>query len=186
MVRLDLAASLGDWTFDGDATGDYQENEYNEEGQVTGLKSTEYNYALSGLKVGDMPQTSFVGALTLTPVKGLKIQALYNWYDNNYSDWSPASREYSGDDLDADRKQVWMAPSYSKVDFHASYGLPEVAGFQPQIFVHVFNALDGTYVQDAVDNSQYNGFGDKLHLAQNAEVFLGTPRYYNVGLTVNF
>jgi hypothetical protein len=51
---------------------------------------------------------------------------------------------------------------------------------------HIFNALDGVYVQDAVDNSQYNGYGDKLHLAHNAEVFLGTPRYYNVGLSVNF
>ena len=51
---------------------------------------------------------------------------------------------------------------------------------------HLFNALDAVYVQGAVDNSQYNGFGDKLHLAHNAEVFLGTPRYFNLGLTVNF
>ena len=186
MVRLDLAASLGDWKFAGDAAGNYQENEYNDEGQVIGLKTTEYNYALDKLKVGDMPQTSFVGALTLTPVKGLKVQALYNWYNNNFADWSPTSREYSGDDTDADREQVWMAPSYSKVDFHASYALPEVAGFQPKIFAHVFNALDETYVQDAVDHSQYNSWGDKVHAAQNAEVFLGTPRYYNVGLSVNF
>ena len=51
---------------------------------------------------------------------------------------------------------------------------------------HLFNALDAVYVQDAVDNSQYNGFGDKIHLAHNAEVFLGTPRYFNLGLSVNF
>ena len=51
---------------------------------------------------------------------------------------------------------------------------------------HVFNALDNIYVQDATDNSKYNGYGDKLHLAHNAEVFLGTPRYYNLGLTVSF
>ena len=51
---------------------------------------------------------------------------------------------------------------------------------------HVFNALDEVFVQDAVDNSQYNGYGDKLHLAHNAEVFLGTPRYANIGLIVNF
>ena len=51
---------------------------------------------------------------------------------------------------------------------------------------HVFNALDAVYVQDATDNSQYNGYGDKVHAAHNAEVFLGTPRYANVGITVNF
>ena len=52
-----------------------------------------------------------------------------------------------------------------------------------QVEVHLW---DDVYVQDAVDNSKYNGYGDKLHLAHNAEVFLGTPRYYNLGLTVNF
>ena len=41
-------------------------------------------------------------------------------------------------------------------------------------------------VQDAVDNSRYNGYGSKEHLAHNAEVFLGTPRYANIGLTINF
>ena len=34
-------------------------------------------------------------------------------------------------------------------------------------------ALDNVYVQDATDNSKYNGYGDKLHLAHNIEVFLG-------------
>ena len=51
---------------------------------------------------------------------------------------------------------------------------------------HVFNATDAVFVQDAVDNSQYNSYGDKTHSAHNAEVFLGTPRYFNVGLSVNF
>ena len=53
---------------------------------------------------------------------------------------------------------------------------------------HIFNALDAVYVQDAVDNSQYNGYGDKLHLGtpHNAEVFLGTPRYANIGISCQF
>ena len=33
--------------------------------------------------------------------------------------------------------------------------------------VHIFNALDDVYIQDAVDNSKYNGYGDKVH-AHNA------------------
>ena len=183
MVDLNLVLSKGSWEFVGDADGDYQEMEYNEEGQVVGQMTTEYTYALDKLMVGDMPQTAYVGGLTLKPVKGLSIQGLYKMYDDNYADWSPDSREVDGDE---DRAQVWKAPGYSKLDLHLSYKLPAIAGYDLTLSGHVFNALDDVYVQDAVDNSKYNGYGDKVHAAHNAEVFLGTPRYYNVGLTVNF
>ena len=183
MVDLDVAVSVGDWYFDGDAKGDYQEMEYNEDGQIIGQTSTEYEYALNNLKVGDMPQTAYVGGLTFKPLDGLRIQGLYRWYDNHYADWSPDSREVDGD---ADRAQVWKSPSYGKLDLHLSYKLPEIAGLDLTVTGHVFNALDDVYVQDAVDNSKYNGYGEKLHLAHNAEVFLGTPRSFNLGLSVNF
>ena len=183
MVDLTLVYSKGDWFFDGDAIGDYQEMEYNEDGQVIGQMTTQYTYALDKLKVGDMPQTAYVGGLTLKPIKGLSIQGLYKMYDDNYADWSPDAREVDGDE---DRAQVWQAPGYSKLDLHFAYELPEVAGLDLTLTGHLFNALDDVYVQDAVDNSKYNGYGDKLHLAHNAEVFLGTPRHFNLGLTVNF
>jgi hypothetical protein len=183
MVDLDVAISVGDWYFDGDAKGDYTEMEYNDDNQIIGQTSTEYEYALNNLKVGDMPQTAYVGGLTLKPIEGLSVQGLYRWYDNHYSDWSPDSREVEGD---VDRAQVWKTPSYGKLDLHLSYQLPEVAGLNMTLHGHLFNALDNVYIQDAVDNSKYNGYGDKLHLAHNAEVFLGTPRHFNLGLSVNF
>jgi len=183
MVDLDVAVSIGDWYFDGDAKGDYTEMEYNDDNQIIGQTSTEYEYALNNLKVGDMPQKSYVGGLTIKPIEGLSVQGLYKWYDNHYSDWSPDSREVEGD---ADRSQVWKTPSYGKLDLHLSYKLPEIAGLDMTVHGHLFNALDNVYVQDAVDNSKYNGYGDKLHLAHNAEVFLGTPRHFNLGLSVNF
>jgi len=183
MVDVDFIVSIGDWYFDGDANGDYTEMEYNDDNQIIGQTSTEYRYALNGLMVGDMPQTSYVGGLTLKPIDGLRVQGLYKWYDNHFSDWSPDSREVDGD---ADRAQVWKTPSYGKLDLHLSYKLPEIAGLDMTLHGHVFNALDNVYVQDAVDNSKYNGYGDKMHLAHNAEVFLGTPRNFNLGLSVNF
>ena len=183
MVDLDVAVSIGDWYFDGDAKGDYTKMEYNENNEIIGQTSEEYEYALANLKVGDMPQTSYVGGLTVKPIKGLSVQGLYRWYDNHYADWSPDSREVEGD---ADREQVWKTPSYGKLDLHLSYKLPEIAGLDMTIHGHLFNALDNVYIQDAVDNSKYNGYGDKLHLAHNAEVFLGTPRSFNLGLSVNF
>ena len=93
LVELDLIASFGNWKFDGDADGTYQENQYNEEGQVVGFQTTEYAYALDGLYVGDMPQTAYILGVTLKPLKGLRLQALYKTYDKNYSDWSPSARE---------------------------------------------------------------------------------------------
>ena len=183
MVEIDLALSKGGWKFDGDAAGAYQEMEYNDEGQVIGQTSTDYTYALDGLMVGDQPQTAYVGGLTLKPTAGLNLQGLFRMYDDNFADWSPESREVDGDE---DRAQVWKAPGYSKLDLHLSYRLPDIAGYGVTISGHVFNALDNVYVQDAVDNSKYNGYGDKVHAAHNAEVFLGTPRYYNVGLAVSF
>lgn len=194
MVRLDAAISIGDWKFVGDADGDYQEDEFNDQGQVIGQTTTTYDYALDGLFVGDMPQTAYVLGVTLTPISGFKAQIIYNMYQNNYSNWSPSAREYSGDDSDADRTQVWKAPDYSKMDIHLSYDLPEIGGMKLQAFAHIFNALDAVYVQDATDNSKYNGFKIKdadgndtnSHSAERAEVFLGLPRYFNAGISVRF
>ncbi len=186
MVRLDAALSVGTWKFVDDASGNYQEDEFNEEGQVIGQTTTAYNYALKDLFVGDMPQTSFALGATVTPIPGLSIQTLFNMYDKNYADWGPDDREVDSEG-EADREQVWMAPSYSKIDLHVNYDLPvSIADTRMSAFLHVFNALDAVYVQDATDHSQYNSYGDKVHAAHNAEVFLGTPRYFNLGLNVHF
>jgi outer membrane cobalamin receptor len=185
MLSLNAAVSLGTWKFVDDASGNYQEDEFNEEGQVIGQTTTPYDYALNGLFVGDQPQTAYVLGATLTPIKGLRMSGTYSMYDNNYSDWSPDAREYDGTDEGADREQVWMAPAYNKLDLHASYKLP-ISGYDMTLTGHLFNALDEVFVQDAVDHSKYNSYGDKVHAAHNAEVFLGTPRYFNLGLTVNF
>jgi hypothetical protein len=186
LLRFDATVSVGTWKFAGDADGNYQEDEFNEAGQVIGQKTTPYTYALDGLYVGDMPQSMFVLKTTLDPIPGLRLQAIYNSYSENYSDWSPGAREYDGSDADADRAQVWKAPGYSKVDFHASYKLPSIGGYDLTAFGHVFNATDATFIQDAVDHSQYNSYGDKTHAAHNAEVFLGLPRTFNLGIAVNF
>ena len=138
MVEIDLVASFGKWKFDGDADGTYQEQEYNDENQVIGVQTTDYLYALDGLFVGDMPQTSYIFGLTLKPIKGMRLQALYKTYDKNYSDWSPAAREVDSDGV-ADRAQVWEAPGYSKLDLHASYDLPSVGGLDLTLNAHTID-----------------------------------------------
>ena len=72
------------------------------------------------------------------------------------------------------------------MDLHAYYNLPmQVAGANLQVFLHAFNLGDAVYIQDAVDNSQYNAW-DKDHDADSAEVFFGIPQYFNFGLSVRF
>ena len=179
MLRVDAAIGMGTWQFVEDADGELKDAE--------GTSLGTYSYALKDLYVGDSPQTSMALGLTLTPMAGLSIQSLLNYYDKHYSDWSPSSREYSEGD-NVDREQVWMAPSYSRLNLHVNYDLPfELAGNKVSAFLHVFNALDAMYVQDATDNSRYNAYDDDgTHDASSAEVYLGTPRTFNTGLTVRF
>jgi outer membrane receptor protein involved in Fe transport len=79
-----------------------------------------------------------------------------------------------------------MAPNYTLFDLHAAYDLPfDLRGVKLQAFLHMFNLLDSAYIQDAIDNSQYNAY-DNDHDADDAEVFFGLPRSFNVGLSVRF
>ncbi|MEQ9568946.1 MAG: hypothetical protein RLN75_02045, partial [Longimicrobiales bacterium] len=74
-------------------------------------------------------------------------------------------------------------------DFHGSYNisnlLPGARGGDVRLFVNVFNLFDQMYVQDAVDNSRFNGF-DGDHDADDAEIFIGLPRSFNVGFSVRY
>jgi hypothetical protein len=58
-------------------------------------------------------------------------------------------------------------------------------GFGVQFFAHFFNVFDAVYIQDAVDNSQYNAW-DSDHDADDAEVFFGLPAFCNFGLTLTY
>ena len=191
MFRLDMALSYGIWEFTSDASGDYK--------SLVDQTVTEYEYAIDGLKVGDMPQTIVALGVSVFPIKGLTIQPVFNLYDRHWADWDPGSREINDADDNgtisdaerdaADREQSWETPGYNKLDLHLSYNLPVKLGPTSfQVFMHVFNVLDNVYVQDATDNSAYNGYSGNgtNHSADDAEVYLGTPRYWNVGLKINF
>ena len=175
MVRLDLGVGLGDWKFTGDASGTYRD----------GDSENQYSYALKDLPVGDMPQTNIVVGVTLTPIDGATVQILHKTYMSHYSDWGVSAREYSDGDTPY-RENPWQAPDYSVLDLHATYDLPfEVGPAKPRVFLHVFNALDETYIQDAVNNSPYNAW-DGTGGPDDAEVYFGLPASFNLGLSISF
>ena len=175
MFRLDAGLGLGNWVFTDDAIGSYRD----------GDTDNSYSYSLKDLHVGDMPQTNLVLGFTITPVDGAVIQVLHKTYMSHYSNWSVSSREYS-EGIEPNRENPWIAPDYSVMDIHASYNLPfEFKGATPKLFLHVFNALDATYILDSVDNSPYNGW-DNSSSAEDAEVYFGLPTSFNLGLSVSF
>ena len=88
---------------------------------------------------------------------------------------------------EGDRAESWQVPNFSVVDLNVNYRLPiDFNGVTMDVFAHVFNLTDAIYIQDAVDNSRYNAYGDKTHSADDAEVFMGLPRNYNAGVRINF
>ncbi|NQV15311.1 TonB-dependent receptor [bacterium] len=191
MLRLDIAASIGDWMYTSDAIGDYKDDATN--------TTTEFEYAVKDLMIGDQPQSAYVLGASVFPIKGLTVRGTYFMYDKFYANWDPVNRQIDDTDEDgeisdteraaADREQSWQTPGYNKIDLHVTYDLPmKIGGFGAQVFFHMFNALDEVYVSDALDNSQYNAFSDDgvNHQADDAEVYLGSPRRMNMGLTVSF
>ena len=179
MFRVDLGLSYGNWRYADDATGTYRDSDGSDEA---------YSYSLKDLKVGDMPQASFNFGLTASPIEGAAVQLTYRRYELFYSDWSPTSREFSNGDT-PDRIQSWKVPGYGIVDLNASYDLPfEFGGTSATVVLNVRNLFDEVYVQDALDNSRFNArpFRVNDHSANAAEVYLGMPTSFNLGLKVNF
>ncbi len=179
MFRADMGISYGKWEFTDDATGTYRDSDGSD---------ASYSYALKDLPTGDMPQTSISFGLTAAPAEGASVQLTYRFYDRFYSDWSATSREFSDGDT-PDRQMPWHTPSYGIADLNASYNLPlDFNGVTASVVLNVRNLFDEVYVQDATDNSRYNAvpFRVNSHTANAAEVFLGLPTAYNLGLKINF
>ena len=176
--RLDAAFSYGIWEYTDDVAGVYIFNDFPD-------STAEQNAYIKDLKVGDAPQTQLAAAVTIFPVPGLQAQLLWRNYSNYYSQFDPVSR----DDMD-DRAQTWKIPSYNLFELHFAYNIPaRVAGANVTLFAHVFNLFDELYVEDAVDNSQYNGYtgnNEELgtHRADDAEVYPGLPTTFNVGFSI--
>ena len=183
-VRIDAALSYGDWKHTDNITGSFTTEDTD--------SIVNYNFYVTGLYVGDAPQMQLAYALSVFPPGGLHAQLVGRSYGKHYANWDPFSRTIE-EDLGV---QSWRAPGYTVFDFHASYRLSdEMAapfGGKVKLFMHGFNILNSVYIQDAIDNSRYNGYWDERevearrlsHQADDAEVFLGYPRSFNFGFQI--
>ena len=137
---------------------------------------------MKDLKVGDAPQMQLALAGSVFPVSGLQLQLVWRIYDEYYSNFDPFSRTD-----ETDRAQVWKVPSYNLFDLHFAYSVP-VESADITVFAHVFNLFNTLYVQDATDNSRFNGYSANgtNHSADDAEIFPGLPTNFNLGVSVAF
>ena len=175
--RFDATVSLGNWKYLDDVNGVYKTY------SNTTITQTDYHFYVKNLKVGDAPQTQFTIQASVFPVEHMEAQVIYRNYTNYYANWDPFSRTNVND-----QGQVWKAPGYGIFDADLQYQLPiELNNVKVDLYAHLFNIFDAIYVQDATDDSQYNGVkGAPSHSAQRAEVFLGMPRTVNVGVSLNY
>ncbi|MCD4694695.1 MAG: TonB-dependent receptor [Bacteroidales bacterium] len=176
--RLDGAVSVGNWKNTNDPKASLERYEGN-------AIDTTFTVYAKDLKTGDAPQTQFAVAGTVFPIKGMFLSLTYRHYADFYADWNVATRIDKND-----RAQSWKTPAYSVFDLDIGYDLPLKGKIQVQIFAHIFNLFDQVYIQDAVDNSDFNGYyGDNnqnSHTASASEVFLGLPRIFNAGIQISF
>ena len=176
-IRLDAAISLGDWKHTGDASGEYKDFS-----DPSGPTSQNFNYYVNDLKVGDAPQTQIVLGATIMTNTGFQTGLTVRNYRDFYANWNPFDRT----NIDERGIQSWKVPNATVVDLHASYKLPfSFGGIKPLINLNIFNLFDKMYIQDALDNSSFNGF-DGDHDADDAEIFFGLQRYFNLGISLSY
>ncbi len=174
--------SLGDWRWDGLASGFY----YNMEGQmVTGgggevitdmNKAEDYRYKIrmDNVNVGGSAQTTAALGLTVRPMEGLRIGL----------DWNFAARLFSDYDIDAGNAtpgkeyqvaEPWKVPSYHVFDLNAGYTF-DFGKVRATLSGNINNLFDQEYIADAWDGSTW----------EEATVFYGFGRTYSVRLKFNF
>ena len=177
-ARVDAALGFGDWYYSDDVNALYTPDRSDPSTQ------DELSLYLKGVKVGDAPQTQAAYAVTVFPVRGLYLKVTGRSYGNHFANFDPTSRT----DLSQSGANVWKAPDYSVFDINVGYDIPKrISIARLRVFANVYNVFDQIYIQDATNNSPYNAYrgnGRFANTADDAEVFLGLPRSFNVGLRV--
>lgn len=178
VIGFGAIASFANWKYLNDVSATIKTYD-------NGLTTKTVNVYSKGLKVGDAPQTQYAAWVNIYPMKGMNFQFIFRHNANHYADFNPADRTDA-----SDRAQSWLTPAYSVVDAHFNYKIPMKGKFGLMVFAHAFNLFNALYVQDAFDNSHYNGYygtnHELSHTVNSAEVFLGMPRVINAGVKITF
>lgn len=170
--------SLGDWTWDSNATGYL----YTQQGQPSDTKGlpTELlgpNHAkidinLKGIHVANSAQTTAALGFNYQLVKGFKVGLDGNYFGRNYASFKINSAIGVNDFA-----QPWRIPDAYTVDFNASYRF-QIGEYEASLIGNIDNLLDEEYVADAFDGT--------THTEKDAQVFYGFGRTWSVTLKFKF
>lgn len=165
--------SVGNWEYDGDASGDLFDDAQNKIGTGT--------LYLDGVKVGDAAQFTARLGVQVKPAKGLSIDASVRYADQLYA-------AISADDFDApDHEGSLQLPSYYLADAGLSYFFP-LKGKQSLSFrFNVNNLFNEKYIAESRTNIHAHD-GDEVYDGINTrnKVFFGFGTTWNAGLRYNF
>ncbi len=141
--------------------------------------SDERTFYVKGLMIGNVPQTQLTLSGTVFPVPGTRVSMVYKYCDRYYANFDPRTRMNPEND-----QQSWKMPAFSLLDLHVACTLP-VFDNRIEVQMNIFNALDERYISDATETFLYD-IKDFGHKAENAGVFFGQPRTYNLGFVLSY
>lgn len=132
------------------------------------------NIYMSNIHVGDAAQTSMALGVDWELLEGFKIGSDFNYYDNLFADFDPASRTVSEGGTNPDS---WKMPNYALLDLNLRYDF-EMAGIKSSFMARVNNLLDEQYMSESRDGSNHDWAG--------ARVYYGWGRSWSVTLLFRF
>jgi len=180
-LTVNLMGSLGDWRWEGNATGDlYDANNVL-------LKS--YTVFADGLKVGNAAQFTSTVGLDYRFGFGLGVNLDYNYFGENYASFFPNNRQpfVSGGVTYTDLQQPARIPAYGLFDLGLSYKVNIYKSISTVLRVSVNNLLDHSYIADATDKGVLNSTtGEFVHDVYANTGYYGFGRNWNISLKINF
>lgn len=153
--------SLGNWKYDG-------ETPYTLQNDDTGdFITSNGNVNLTGVKIGNAPQTSFGFGVRAEILKGLSVDMDYNIYTDLYEFVDPA--DVADEALSGGRYTSVRLPAYTLADAGLTYNF-DLGSNKMTFRANVYNVFNADYI------NQRDAFG----------YYLGIGRTFNASLRYNF
>jgi outer membrane cobalamin receptor len=143
-ISLTTALSLGDWYYQGGATGDV----FDETNQAVPGASSQKLY-LDKVKVGGAAQTTVVGGLVISPMKNFKVDANYRYIDRLYANLNVINFNNEA----AQNLGAMRLPHYSLFDLGASYKIDLNKKQYFTLRANVYNLFDKIYIAESNTNT---------------------------------
>lgn len=179
-LKINAMFSVGDWKYDGNSIS----NTYDAANNVVPGTANTVLY-LDGVKVGDAAQlTASLGA-AYEVVRGLTVDANYNYYDKLYSTIAPLNFTKE------DNRGSLQLPDYGLVDAGLSYRLPvgKKKDNSVNFRFNVNNVFDEIYIAEGKTNFFAEDFPTQATykgISTNNQVYFGFGRTWNMTLSYNF